>query len=107
MPPQGKQLGLKVDFAALNEANNGPEVPTRVSDAVFAARDIVVIELQDIDHSGRSTDGADVLDGLSPGAWVSPQEGAKEAPCRNNIDSISDRVSIIGDSGTRFDDQRC
>jgi hypothetical protein len=37
MPPQGKQLGLKVDFAALNEANNGPEVPTRVSDAVFAA----------------------------------------------------------------------
>ena len=35
--PQGKQLSLKVDFAALNEANDSPEVPTRVSDAVFAA----------------------------------------------------------------------
>lgn len=37
VPSQGKQLGLKVDFAALEEANNRPEVPTRVSDAVFAA----------------------------------------------------------------------
>ena len=35
--PQGKQLSLKVDFAALNEANDSPEVPARVSDAVFAA----------------------------------------------------------------------
>jgi hypothetical protein len=35
--PQGKQLSLKVDFTALNEANNGSEVATRVSDGVFAA----------------------------------------------------------------------
>jgi hypothetical protein len=37
VPPQGKQFSLRVDFAALNEASNGPEVPTRVSDGVFAA----------------------------------------------------------------------
>ena len=76
-----------------------------VSNAVPAGCDIIFVKLKDIDHGCCGADSAQPLHRFSPRAWMSPQGGPEEAPCRNEIRRVPDRVGIIGDHGTGFDDQ--
>jgi len=101
----GLELHLKIEFAGLHHADESPEVAARIPDTGPSGRDVVVIELQDVDDRCRGADRAEFSHRLIPGALVCSKRSSQVPSCRDDIGDPSNRSSIVVDRRTSLDDQ--
>src|SRR3712207_969106 len=90
-PPQGQELDTQVDLAGFDQARHGAEVAARVPDPALPARDIVIVELQHVDHRDRCPDQTDLGDKLKAyREWLGPNTYEYNASIGGSF--VSDKI---------------